>query len=155
MADDSLVYEAMKFTRQVHDGQTRKYTNEPYSGHLAEVAGIVSAMTDNPEAIATAWLHDTVEDQNIDLRVSSPSASARRSRKGSRHFPTSKPAIARSAKPHHAGACGPLRPGYRRSRSPISSATAAPSRSMIRTMPQNISPKSAPCWQCSIMPARG
>ncbi|WP_119271665.1 HD domain-containing protein [Taklimakanibacter deserti] len=64
-----LVYEAMQFARQVHKDQKRKYTNEPYSSHLAEVAGIVAAVTDNPEALATAWLHDTVEDQHVDLRV--------------------------------------------------------------------------------------
>jgi guanosine-3',5'-bis(diphosphate) 3'-pyrophosphohydrolase len=64
-----LVYEAMQFARQVHRGQKRKFTNEPYSGHLAEVAGIVGTVTDNAEALATAWLHDTVEDQNVDLRV--------------------------------------------------------------------------------------
>lgn len=64
-----LVYEAMQFARQVHKDQKRKYTNEPYASHLAEVAGIVGAVTDNPEALATAWLHDTVEDQHVDLRV--------------------------------------------------------------------------------------
>jgi guanosine-3',5'-bis(diphosphate) 3'-pyrophosphohydrolase len=63
-----LVYEAMQFARQVHKDQKRKYTNEPYSIHLGEVAGIVSAVTDDPDALATAWLHDAVEDQNVDLR---------------------------------------------------------------------------------------
>jgi guanosine-3',5'-bis(diphosphate) 3'-pyrophosphohydrolase len=63
-----LVYEAMQFARQVHKDQKRKYTSEPYSIHLGEVAGIVGAVTDDPEALATAWLHDTVEDQNVDLR---------------------------------------------------------------------------------------
>ncbi len=65
----SLVYDAMQFARQVHRDQKRKYTNEPYSSHLAEVAGIVGAVTDNAEALATAWLHDTVEDQHVDLRI--------------------------------------------------------------------------------------
>ena len=65
----ALVYEAMQFARQIHKDQKRKYTNEPYSGHLGEVAGIVGAVTDNPDALATAWLHDTVEDQHADLRV--------------------------------------------------------------------------------------
>lgn len=65
----SLVYEAMQFARQVHKDQKRKYTNEPYSGHLAEVAGIVAAVTDKAEALATAWLHDSVEDQHVDLRI--------------------------------------------------------------------------------------
>src|SRR5262245_873230 len=64
-----LVYEAMEFARQVHKDQRRKYTNEPYSIHLGEVAGIVGAVTDSPQVLATAWLHDTVEDQHVDLRV--------------------------------------------------------------------------------------
>jgi GTP diphosphokinase / guanosine-3',5'-bis(diphosphate) 3'-diphosphatase len=64
-----LVYEAMQFARHAHKGQKRKYTEEPYSGHLAEVAGIVASVTDNPEALATAWLHDVVEDQGVDLRL--------------------------------------------------------------------------------------
>jgi GTP diphosphokinase / guanosine-3',5'-bis(diphosphate) 3'-diphosphatase len=68
-AMNPLVYEAMQFARHVHNGQKRKYTEEPYSSHLAEVAGIVASVTDNPEALATAWLHDTVEDQDVDLRV--------------------------------------------------------------------------------------
>jgi (p)ppGpp synthase/HD superfamily hydrolase len=68
-AMSTLVYEAMQFARQIHRDQKRKYTNEPYSGHLAEVAGIVGAVTDNAEALATAWLHDTVEDQDVDLRI--------------------------------------------------------------------------------------
>jgi len=64
-----LIYEAMQFARQVHRDQKRKYTNEPYSSHLAEVAGLVGAVTDNAEALAAAWLHDTVEDQHVDLRI--------------------------------------------------------------------------------------
>lgn len=64
-----LVFDAMKFAREVHKGQKRKYTEEPYFGHLSEVAGIAGSVTDNPEALATAWLHDTVEDQNVDIRI--------------------------------------------------------------------------------------
>jgi guanosine-3',5'-bis(diphosphate) 3'-pyrophosphohydrolase len=64
-----LVYEAMQFARHAHAGQKRKYTAEPYSGHLAEVAGIVASVTDDPEVLATAWLHDAVEDQHVDLRI--------------------------------------------------------------------------------------
>jgi (p)ppGpp synthase/HD superfamily hydrolase len=65
----ALVYEAMQFARQVHKDQKRKYTNEPYAIHLGEVAGIVGAVVESPQALATAWLHDAVEDQHVDLRV--------------------------------------------------------------------------------------
>jgi guanosine-3',5'-bis(diphosphate) 3'-pyrophosphohydrolase len=64
-----LVYEAMQFARHAHADQKRKYTAEPYSVHLAEVAGIVATVTGNAEVLATAWLHDSVEDQHVDLRI--------------------------------------------------------------------------------------
>ena len=68
-----LAYRAMMFAREVHAGQVRKYTNEPYWMHLAEVAGIVGTVANTDEmgegggdiAIAVSWLHDCVEDQGI------------------------------------------------------------------------------------------
>jgi (p)ppGpp synthase/HD superfamily hydrolase len=65
----TLAFEAMKFAREVHKDQRRKYTNNPYADHLAEVAGIVGTVTGFTEfsqtIIATAWLHDCVEDQEV------------------------------------------------------------------------------------------
>lgn len=61
----SLAFEAMAFAREVHKDQRRKYTNNPYTDHLAEVAGIVATVDNSPEAIATAWLHDSREDQGV------------------------------------------------------------------------------------------
>lgn len=61
----TLAYEAMVFARYVHADQRRKYTNNPYADHLAEVAGIVATVDADPVTIATAWLHDCVEDQNV------------------------------------------------------------------------------------------
>lgn len=63
----SIAFKAMELARKAHASQRRKYTNAPYTDHLAEVAGIVATITDfdtiYPEAlIATAWLHDIVED---------------------------------------------------------------------------------------------
>ena len=44
-------------------GQLRKYTNEPYIVHPAEVASIVASVPGStPEMVAAAWLHDVVED---------------------------------------------------------------------------------------------
>jgi len=65
-----LVFDAMMFAREVHKDQVRKYTGNPYSDHLAEVAGIVSTVLPYyPEMgqvmLACAWLHDCVEDQNV------------------------------------------------------------------------------------------
>lgn len=61
----TIAYQAMVFARYIHAEQCRKYTNNPYADHLAEVAGIVATVDCRPETIATAWLHDCVEDQNV------------------------------------------------------------------------------------------
>lgn len=69
-----LAYQAMCFARQVHSAQKRKYTGNPYLDHLAEVAGIVATVCTESnsekaeEMIATAWLHDCVEDQGVSLQ---------------------------------------------------------------------------------------
>lgn len=62
-----IAYEAMVFARHVHATQVRKYTGNPYADHLAEVAGIVATVDARQQVIATAWLHDCVEDQGITL----------------------------------------------------------------------------------------
>lgn len=56
---------AMMFAREAHKDQKRKYTGNPYTDHLAEVAGIVATVDHSPESIAVAWLHDCVEDQGV------------------------------------------------------------------------------------------
>ena len=65
----TTAYEAMVFARDVHKDQKRKYTGNPYSDHLAEVAGIaVTACPANlrPDVVAAAaWLHDSIEDQGV------------------------------------------------------------------------------------------
>lgn len=59
------MYDAMMFAREKHKGQVRKYTGNPYVDHLAEVSGIVSVIDADPVVIATAWLHDSLEDQGV------------------------------------------------------------------------------------------
>ena len=61
---EDLVDRARRFATEVHRriGHTRKYTRQPYDAHLAAVAQLVEEVTDDPEMIAAAWLHDTVED---------------------------------------------------------------------------------------------
>ena len=67
----SLAFDAMMFAREVHKNQRRKYTNNPYADHLAEVAGIVATVSSSKTTpsreviIAVAWLHDSIEDQNV------------------------------------------------------------------------------------------
>ncbi|ABV36381.1 guanosine polyphosphate pyrophosphohydrolase/synthetase [Shewanella sediminis HAW-EB3] len=59
-----LVKSAQHFATQAHTqiNHLRKYTKQPYQMHLKRVAQTVSEITDDPEIIAAAWLHDTVED---------------------------------------------------------------------------------------------
>lgn len=61
---EQLVKSAQHFATQAHTqiNHLRKYTKQPYQVHLKRVAQIVSEVTDDPEIIAAAWLHDTVED---------------------------------------------------------------------------------------------
>lgn len=64
---EDVAYRAMLFARAVHATQQRKYTGNPYTDHLSEVAGIVATVSTAPLHLAVAWLHDCVEDQGIKL----------------------------------------------------------------------------------------
>ncbi|MFG5778250.1 HD domain-containing protein [Comamonas sp. J-3] len=68
----NIAFAAMQFAREAHKDQVRKYTGNPYTDHLAEVAGTVATVwkSINGQAgvmIAVAWLHDTVEDCGVEL----------------------------------------------------------------------------------------
>lgn len=63
----TLLDEAVVFATRAHSGQVRKGTNTPYILHPLEAAVIVASMTDDPEIIAAAVLHDTLEDANVSL----------------------------------------------------------------------------------------
>lgn len=60
----SLVVNAKDYATWAHAqaGNTRKFVGGPYISHPAEVAEFVSRFTDDPVAIAAAWLHDVIED---------------------------------------------------------------------------------------------
>lgn len=64
LLDDSisLMDRAIVFATRAHSGTYRKGTNIPYIVHPIEAAAIVSTMTDEPDMIAAAVLHDVVED---------------------------------------------------------------------------------------------
>ena len=58
-----LIGRAERFARVCHAGQCRKgAAKEPYIVHLEEVSSLVATWGGSEEAIAAAWLHDTVED---------------------------------------------------------------------------------------------
>ena len=60
-----MIQEAARFAAEVHKGAVRKGTRLPYIVHPNEVALIVSVMTDDPEVIAAAYLHDVIEDAGV------------------------------------------------------------------------------------------
>ncbi len=60
-ADLDIVKKAYVFAAKVHQGQTRR-SGEPYLIHPLETAGILAEMRLDVPSIATALLHDTVED---------------------------------------------------------------------------------------------
>jgi (p)ppGpp synthase/HD superfamily hydrolase len=64
-----LVDRARVYATAAHSAvkQLRKYTNEPYWVHPAEVAEMVSTRPHDPEMIAAAWLHDVVEDTGVTI----------------------------------------------------------------------------------------
>lgn len=58
-----LISSAEQFARARHEGQFRKgKSKEPYTIHLEEVATLAKNWGAQENAIAAAWLHDTVED---------------------------------------------------------------------------------------------
>ncbi|MDB5690858.1 MAG: (p)ppGpp synthetase SpoT/RelA, partial [Sphingomonas bacterium] len=60
-ADEALLNRAYVFSMQAHGSQKRA-SGDPYFSHPIEVAGILTDLRLDDETIATAILHDTVED---------------------------------------------------------------------------------------------
>ena len=66
---DDLVKRAMDYASHAHTriNHRRKYTNQPYTAHLAAVARRITEIDGDAEMIAAAWLHDVVEDTEATL----------------------------------------------------------------------------------------
>ncbi len=60
-----MVKKAARFAAKAHEGMVRKGSRFPYIVHPMEVAVIVSMITDDPEVIAAAYLHDVIEDTGV------------------------------------------------------------------------------------------
>lgn len=58
----------MLIASEVHRGHFRNYTGAPYLEHLAEVATYVQCFGCDPETVAAAWLHDSIEDKKLSKR---------------------------------------------------------------------------------------
>lgn len=60
---NTLIQKAIAFAYRAHEGQYRDSGEKiPYIVHPAQTATILMNVTSDPEIIAAAWLHDTVED---------------------------------------------------------------------------------------------
>ena len=60
--------QVIEFITMAHDGQTRKYTGEPYVEHPMEVARIVrDTVGSDYDMIAAAMMHDIIEDTDYTL----------------------------------------------------------------------------------------
>lgn len=59
-----LVARAREFAVATHRriDHVRKFSGQPYDVHLKAVAELVAEVSDDPETLAAAWLHDAVED---------------------------------------------------------------------------------------------
>ena len=64
--DRKMIEKAYEFVCKKHDGILRK-SGEPYVHHLIEVAYIVSTLQAGPVTIASALLHDVVEDTDTTI----------------------------------------------------------------------------------------
>lgn len=67
MGPDKLIAVARTLAAEAHEGQKRKYSGEPYIVHPRRVADKIQAHGFRPEMVAAAWLHDVVEDCDVDL----------------------------------------------------------------------------------------
>lgn len=65
-ADLNIIRKAYVFSGVVHQGQTR-ISGEPYLNHPIEVAEILTSLKMDPPTVATALLHDTVEDTHTTI----------------------------------------------------------------------------------------
>jgi len=65
--ETSLFDRAARFAIEAHGGTERRGKGYPYIIHPMEAAAIVASITNDPEMLAAAILHDTVEDTDVTL----------------------------------------------------------------------------------------
>lgn len=63
----SIVNKAYIFSEEKHKGQIRKFSGLPYFTHPKYVARVIEELTENEVMVATALLHDIVEDTEATL----------------------------------------------------------------------------------------
>jgi (p)ppGpp synthase/HD superfamily hydrolase len=62
-----MVFKAIKFVAEAHQGHYRKGTNIPYISHLMNVMKILCEIGCNKEVITAGILHDVVEDTSVSI----------------------------------------------------------------------------------------
>lgn len=70
--DHHIITKAIIFAAEKHHGAIRKGTEEspiPYIVHPMEAAAIAATMTNDPNVIAAALLHDVVEDAEVSIET--------------------------------------------------------------------------------------
>lgn len=66
--DKKVILETIEmFATQAHEGQMRKYIEEPYINHPIAVAKLVKDKDGSFEQIAAALLHDVIEDTHVSI----------------------------------------------------------------------------------------
>lgn len=65
--DTTLVDKAIVFATRAHQGTERRGKGFPYIVHPLEAMTIVATITNEPDLLAAAVLHDTVEDTDVTL----------------------------------------------------------------------------------------
>ena len=60
-----MIKRALEFATEAHEEQVRNYTEEPYIEHPRRVAETISKIGGNKFMVATALLHDVIEDCNV------------------------------------------------------------------------------------------
>lgn len=72
MAVNDLIHRAACFAIEAHAKQRRKYTDDAYIVHPMRVAAMVErvpGLNTATEAVAAAWLHDTIEDCGVSYAI--------------------------------------------------------------------------------------
>lgn len=64
----NVVEQAKVLARLAHIDDVRKFTNEPYTSHLENVANLTKKYQGTRNQIAAAWLHDVIEDTRFGYR---------------------------------------------------------------------------------------
>ena len=64
-ATEVILEKVKDFVTKAHNGQRRKYTDEPYVTHLIKVMNICRQYTHDVSMLAAALLHDVLEDTSV------------------------------------------------------------------------------------------